>query len=605
MHYQDNLQAMKEGKSVLYDNFIQKEVPEEAQLIVTSVPTKTDRMALEVELNGAHNRLNSKYNPIQEAQVWAEQYRAKNLDTIALMFGLGNGTFLRELVSQLEHYQYIIVYEPSYTIFCHVLENYSLTDLFHNEKLLMIVRGLNDFEYPYLVSRVVSWMNLFSQVKCLHPGYDKLFPETYQYYLSVIQDNLFTNLIAKNTREKIGKIIVENSISNLVYIKNSISFWDLQEKLSKDIPVIIVSAGPSLNKNVEVLKKAKGKAIVMAVDKAYITLLKHDIEPDFVVLLDARKPLSSCGNKPGFTTPLLCLLEGSQQIMGNHKGRKVIYQCSEFMEKIYQSYNKKMWDVKSGGSVSTAAFALSAVAGFKRIILVGSNLAYDGEVSHSGNYEDLYKDDYGLTVEDIEGKQVKTRYDWYSFLSWYESAIMQMEDYDVINATEGGANIKGTRNMTLQEVIDQYCVEEIDCQEIIQNMEPSFDEEAIEGIREMLKTSKEDLEEIQRKVRKVISEIEKLITDIKLNKNYSAASKRFLKLITDTNAFIEEKAISSLINQYILSAGVNEIEQLYFMTTDQKRDELLSYSNTEKIYRTIAEACDFIALRIDQVLQVL
>ncbi len=606
MLYQDNMQAMQEGKKILYSYLVKKEaIEEEGKLSVTSIPTKTDMMAIEIECEGMHIRLNSKYDPYQEAKKWAEQYRAKNLDTIVVMFGLGNGVFLRELVNQLEHYQYIIVYEPSYSIFSHTLENYELTDLFLNEKILIIVKGVNDYEYPYLISGLVTWMNLFSQVKCLHPGYDKLFPDAYRYFLDVLQDNQFTNLITKNTREKIGKYVAKNSITNMVYIKDSISFWDLQEQLPKDIPVVIISAGPSLNKNVEVLKQAKGKAIIMAVDKAYLTLLQHGIEPDFVVLLDVVKPLSSCGNKPGFTTPLLCLLEGSQQIMENHAGRKVVFQCSEYMTHYYEAYGKSMKDVKSGGSVSTSAFALCAVAGFKRIVLIGSNLAYDNGVSHAGGYADLYANEMELFVEDIEGKQVKTRYDWYSFLRWYENAILQMEDYDVINATEGGANIKGTRNMTLQEVVDQYCTKEIDCLSIINSMEPSFNAEAIGIIRARLTIAKQDLTEIQKKVNKVIADCQKLITDIKLNKNYTAESRRFLKLVTETNAFVEEKEITSVINQYILSIGVNEIEELYFMSTDKERDEILSYINTEKIYRNITKACDYIAPLIDQVLQTL
>ncbi len=609
MLYQDNIQAMEKGKKALFKLFRQKEASkteaEENWMEVRSIPTRTELLALEVLREGECFRFNSRYDPLQEAARWAEQYRAKNLDTIAVMYGLGNGIFLRELVNSLEQYQYIIVYEPSFTIFCHAIENYSLADLFLNEKLLIVVKGINDFEYPYFVSTLVTWMNLFSQVKCLHPGYDKLFPESYNYFLGVLQDNQFTSLVTKNTRVMIGKNLVENSISNIAYIKDSVSFWDLQEQFPKDIPVIIVSAGPSLNKNVEVLKQAKGKSIIMAVDKAYLTLLRHDIEPDFVVLLDVRKPLSSCGNKPGFTTPLLCLLEGSQPIMRNHAGRKVIFQCSDFLRQVYEMYGRKMKDVKSGGSVSTAAFALSAVAGFRRIVLVGSNLAYAGEVSHAGDYVDLYRNDMELYVEDIEGNQVKTRYDWYTFLRWYENAILQMEDFDVINATEGGANIKGTRNLTLQEVVDQYCTIEIDCQNIIQTMEPSFNAEAIESIREMLKTATEDMEDIQKRVKRIILDCQKLITDIKLNKNYTASSKRFLKLITDTNAYVEGKEISSVINQYIMSTGAKEIEQLYFLTTDKQRDEILSYTNTERIYQNISEACDFLIPRINQVLQAL
>lgn len=605
MYYQGNMQAMQKGKTTLYSLVNEKGHDIVPGIKVASVHTKTDALAIEVEQKGNQIRLNSKYDPVQEAQRWAAQYQAKNLDTVVTMFGMGNGIFLRELISNLKQYHYIIVYEPSYEIFSHALENYDLEDIFLNEKVLMIVRGINDYEYPYFLSRIVTWMNIYSQLNCQHPAYEKLFPDAFHYYQNTIQDNNFTCIVSKNTMDRIGKNLVENTISNIIHIRNSISFWDLKERLRKDIPVIIVSAGPSLNRNVEVLKQAKGKSIIMAVDKAYRTLLSHDIEPDFVVHLDAVKPLSSCGNKVGFTTPLLCLLEGSQQILNNHAGRKVIYDCSEFMRNIYHGLGKNMEEVTSGGSVSTSAFALCALAGFKRIVLVGSNLAYEAGVSHAGEvYTTVEKDDtFELYVDDTEGNQVRTRYDWYTFLRWYENALLQMDDYDVINATEGGANIKGTRNMTLQEVVDQYCTTEINCLEIVQGMKPTFDETELACIKDYLRTVSEDLDVIQRKVKRIIADCQKLITNIKLNKNYAADSRRFLKNITESNTFIEEKDISSLINEYIFSVGTSDIEQLYFITNDEKKDEIISYTTTEKIYHNILEACEFLKPLVDRVIQ--
>lgn len=605
MYYHGNMQAMQTGKTTLYSLINEKGHDIVPSIKVASVPTRTDSLAIEVEQMGSHIRLNSKYDPVQEAQRWAAQYQAKNLDTVVTMFGLGNGMFLRELMNNLKQYQYIIVYEPSYEIFSHAVENYFLEDIFLNEKVLLTVRGINDYEYPYFLSRIVTWMNIYSQLNCQHPAYEKLFPDAFQYYQNAIQDNNFTCIVSKNTMDKIGKNLVENSVSNIIHIKDSITFWDLTEMLPKDIPVIIVSAGPSLNRNVEVLKQAKGKSIIMAVDKAYITLLRHDIEPDFVVTLDAVKPLSSCGNKAGFTTPLLCLLEGSQQILKNHAGRKVIYDCSEFMRRIYEELGKKMIEVSSGGSVSTSAFALCALARFRRIVLVGSNLAYDGGASHArAEYSAHEKDDaFELYVDDIEGNKIRTRYDWYTFLRWYEAAILQMEEYDVINATEVGANIQGARNMTLQEVVDQYCTTEINCLELVQGMEPTFNEKEIEWIREYLQAVSKDLNEIQSKVKRIISDCSKLITDIKLNKNHAAAGKRFVRNITEVNSFIEERSISYLINQYIMSVGTDDIEQLYFITNDAKKDEVISYTSTEKIYRNILEACEFLMPLVDRVVQ--
>ena len=82
-------------------------------------------------ISGNHKlRLNSCYNPVQEARRWAQQHRARHLDTVAVMFGLGNGIFLRELLKRINKDNYVIVYEPSYTIFRHILGNYPMEDIY-------------------------------------------------------------------------------------------------------------------------------------------------------------------------------------------------------------------------------------------------------------------------------------------------------------------------------------------------------------------------------------------------------------------------------------------------------------------------------------------
>ena len=54
--------------------------------------------------------------------------------------------------------------------------------------------------------------------------------------------------------------------------------------------IILVSAGPSLNKNIMELKKAKNKAFIVATDTAVKPLLKAGIEPDLMVMVDGEKP---------------------------------------------------------------------------------------------------------------------------------------------------------------------------------------------------------------------------------------------------------------------------------------------------------------------------
>ena len=387
-------------------------------------------------------------------------------------------------------------------------------------------------------------------------------------------------------------LMIKMALLAELILKNSISIWDLGEHLPRDVTVIIVAAGPSLTKNVDLLKLAKGKSIIMAVDRAYETLIDHGIEPDFVVLLDPRKPLSYCGNRKGFKTPLLCKLEGSPEIMVNHKGKKVIYDQVDYITNIYNLLNKKFYNIGNGGSVTTAAFSICANLGFERIAFIGLDLAFQGEQSHSGNIQEINQNIFNeFLVDDIEGNKVRTRDDWYAFLNWFELVITQLTDIEVIDATEGGAKIAGTRIMTLQEVINKYCNKSIDCMEVINNTKEFIDEHDYTIIKEFLDSNLTDMIEIKQLSYKVINKI----------KNSSKKNEgKLLKYISEINGKIEKMPIFSLINDYLLSEEATTIQAMYFMTKNQKKDEENTYYNIMKIYTTMIEACDFLEPKINE-----
>ncbi|WP_373845633.1 6-hydroxymethylpterin diphosphokinase MptE-like protein, partial [Clostridium sp.] len=75
---------------------------------------------------------------------------------------------------------------------------------------------------------------------------------------------------------------IENNFTNMKKLIESPSIECVKDKY-KDIPAIIVSAGPSLDKNISELKRAEGKALIIATDAVLTTLKNHGIVPDAVV----------------------------------------------------------------------------------------------------------------------------------------------------------------------------------------------------------------------------------------------------------------------------------------------------------------------------------
>jgi hypothetical protein len=136
-------------------------------------------------------------------------------------------------------------------------------------------------------------------------------------------------------------------------------------------------------------------------------------------------------------------------------------------EPIAGYFNEMVYDkgtVFSGSSVAHQLLGIATALGASPIILVGQDLAYSREgVSHTSEAsvkEQVNVQDVNLFVKDINGDDIPTTFVWKLFKQVYEKYIAFL-NIDCIDATEGGAFIEGTKIMTLREVIDKYCVDDI------------------------------------------------------------------------------------------------------------------------------------------------
>lgn len=115
-----------------------------------------------------------------------------------------------------------------------------------------------------------------------------------------------------------------------------------------------------------------------------------------------------------------------------------------------------------GISVTHFAFILAYHIGAPAIILVGQDLAFGGEgQTHSSGsvYDDLKvnleTETQVIYLEGYDGEKVPSQVTWRLFRDWYEIFLERYPTL-LINATEGGAKIKGTVQLTLQEAMEKY-----------------------------------------------------------------------------------------------------------------------------------------------------
>jgi len=252
----------------------------------------------------------------------------------------------------------------------------------------------------------------------------------------------------------------------------------------KGYPGIIVSAGPSLKYNIRELENLKNRSVIAAVDTAYKVLHRYKIAPHFVVTLDAQKYSSKHFlGVPDDKTVLIADIVSCPSILNFYNGRKVISTTSKYFNDSLgqtrrettpvmdwvEKYTGHFGDIHSGGSVATSVFDILLNFGCDPIILIGQDLAYTGREIHcTGTY---HNDDWLPAINRLKnlecinqgvirkrkikyvpgyggGNPVVTDFVFDLYKSWFEDSSQRVK-IDVINATEGGAFIRNTRELKL------------------------------------------------------------------------------------------------------------------------------------------------------------
>lgn len=332
---------------------------------------------------------------------------------------------------------------------------------------------------------------------------------------------------------------LNNNLYNTRFILHSKDVSRLKGSFP-DVPAFVVSAGPSLEKNMHQLKQIQNRGLIFAVDTILGKLLDAGIIPHFVCSIERFPEVFDYYYKDKDIPPDIALLSPSvipTAVFECHRGLKIIPMRQGVRE--YYWLNDRLLKlpqdsfISMGASVAHLPFGFAAHLGASPIVLVGQDLAYaqDGQRSHSSGtiYDQITHGLENMTrieVEGYHGGKILSMKDWVDFRLWFESEIIRRNLF-VINATEGGARIAGTVQMPLQAVIEEYCKKEISIQEVLRNC-PEYDlsldkiknnySEAIKDLKDFLNQAekmKKKLNAIKIFEKQNVKELEKKLQKMK------------------------------------------------------------------------------------------
>lgn len=226
--------------------------------------------------------------------------------------------------------------------------------------------------------------------------------------------------------------------------------------------VIIVAAGPSLDKNMQALKQKREGMLLVAVGTVLRKLLKENIYPDYVIMADANKSVyRQIEGLEDCNVPMLFLSTVYSRVVQNYTGRKYML-CQNGFALSEQLAAERGWQlIETGGSVVTVALDLCLRLQAAEIIFVGLDLAYTDQKDHAdGTAEQAaVVHETGITVEAAQGGRIPTGKNLKLYLDWIENRIAQRTETEqrirIIDATEGGAKKRGMEQLTLRQLWQQ------------------------------------------------------------------------------------------------------------------------------------------------------
>ncbi|MCM1499672.1 MAG: DUF115 domain-containing protein [Clostridium sp.] len=382
----------------------------------------------------------SNVDPMKEAMSFARYYYSPDCGSY-VMWGLGLSYHIRGMFS-LDDGISVQVFESDLDVIYHCLNAVDMRDL-------LMLPGFQLIYDPEF-TRVLEVLNENTQSLIIHN------PSLRHISDVRIREQMEMFFIRDSGKRNAAILFGSNSRDN---IKRYDGCVDELRSGFEGKAAVIVAAGPSLDKNVELLKNKKPGMIIVAVETVFRKLLNLGIDVDYMIVTDANERIyNHIRGLEDSQVPMLYLSTAYRAFAMNYKGPKYII-CQNGYDKAEALANEKGWHLyETGGSVSTTALDVCIYLGCKSIAFIGLDLAYTDNLAHA---EGTSRRDPGDTdnmqkVPAVGGGMVSVSRVFQIYNRWIANRVKGPDvTMPVYDATEGGAVIPGLQIITFKEFLDK------------------------------------------------------------------------------------------------------------------------------------------------------
>lgn len=410
-------------------------------------------------------------DPEMEAEHFLDMVPENSTGVVAFL-GLGLGYSPLQLLQYRPHVRHFVIFELHPGIFVRALCLMDLGPLLSDRRVTLSVGPEPDIPEVFrLASRALQLENAHL---LQHPAAFAVDPEAYGRLRDEVYEYINKLNVSGATSVRFGHDFVSNRFRQLTsFPHNSYLLENLQD-LFASVPAILVAGGPSLDKNIHLLPRAKGKALIIAVDTVLAALCRHGVMPDFITSID---PQELTYEKLADVVPLVKDVSLISVPAVTPRVAKTFPAPGVFW--LFSARSMEAWlNTLVGGKTLTAGAGTVAHANIlsavilkcSPIVLVGQDLAFPTARSHAQHtvltdHREMrtaqLSDENAMWVEGVNGGKVRTNRAYFSDKEYFERIVAENGNH-YINATEGGAHIRGTEIMSLEDVLARFCQEEKD-----------------------------------------------------------------------------------------------------------------------------------------------
>lgn len=396
----------------------------------------------------------------------------ENASGACILIGMGLGYIIHALLEHRRSIRHLAVFDLNMNAFKQALKVRDFTTVLADKRLILcfdpdpdVAKILEPADKALLLENVY-------RLQQVHAFQTDL--AAYQELETSVFEFISARNIAGNTDVLHGMRFIKNRFQMLPLLQYQGLLENLRDCF-RDMPAVLVAGGPSLDKNIHLIKDMTRKAVIIAADAVLPVLQSQGIQPHFVTSID---PI-----RLNFEKIADCIIDEQTFLIASPHATPEVPQHFP-LKNIFWTFSsrpiEKWINQMAGGKTATAGASTVAhvnlitaiMMGCDPIVFTGQDLAYSGYRDHaqgvvlnnpdSAEKELLKNDPNTLMVKGIDGETIPSSRSFVSMRNHFEAMIAANPGPRYINATEGGAHISGTEALPLKTVMDTYCSNDIE-----------------------------------------------------------------------------------------------------------------------------------------------